>query len=275
MTDVYPKAEYNKIYDYISGIDLDSVKLVFCEQFDAESKIWNFDKHDHDYIEFIFFLDGRARIDVPGKQVNLLLYDLIAYPPGVLHQEFLDPRSHQEIICLGVEVESESTLNTSFELSDQSNKYCWLFTQIYDEYSAKNEGFEELISSYLKTLFLLLKRSYNEPCYEDMEVFNRCLHYIHDHYLGDLNIGKLSSLAYVSPSYLNRIFKKQLGISPMHYVNYCRIENAKRLLRSSSYSITEIASNSGIKDQKYFSRIFRKFSGQSPSEYRKALREEL
>ena len=182
----------------------------------------------------------------------------------------MDIRSHQEIICIGITAPSSNRIETSFELYDKTGKFRWLFDQIYSENLIKHEGFEELICNYIKIFILLLKQHFKKVEFDGLDMFNRCLHYIHGHYTDDLTVEKLSSLVFVSPSYLNRVFQKQMGISPMNYVNAYRIETAKRLLRSSSFSVTEISDYSGFRDQKYFSRIFKKHTNMSPRDYRKS-----
>jgi YesN/AraC family two-component response regulator len=67
------------------------------------------------------------------------------------------------------------------------------------------------------------------------------------------------------------MFLKETGLSPTEYMNNLRIEKAKKLLTDNSQesSISDIAEQCGIKDPFYFSRIFKKFTGDTPSEYRR------
>ena len=61
-----------------------------------------------------------------------------------------------------------------------------------------------------------------------------------------------------------------MGMTPMQYITFLRITRAKELLRSTDYSIQEISSMVGYENPLYFSRIFKKQTGYSPSEYRSA-----
>ena len=56
------------VFNYIESIDLGLLGISFCERFDEKSRIWNFERHKHDFLEFIYFLDGRAIINVPEKK---------------------------------------------------------------------------------------------------------------------------------------------------------------------------------------------------------------
>jgi AraC-like DNA-binding protein len=72
----------------------------------------------------------------------------------------------------------------------------------------------------------------------------------------------------VSENYLTHIFGRELGLSPWQYLNRYRIKQAQELLHRTSDSITAVALQVGFNDPAYFSRVFRKQVGLSPSAYR-------
>ena len=65
------------------------------------------------------------------------------------------------------------------------------------------------------------------------------------------------------------LFKEELGMTPLAYQQTLRIKDAMSALISSRQNVTEIAEQTGYKDPLYFSRVFKKLVGLSPSEYRK------
>ena len=65
-----------------------------------------------------------------------------------------------------------------------------------------------------------------------------------------------------------RSFKRYTGVTPLQYITTIRINKAKELLKDSGYSIQEIGSLVGYDNQLYFSRMFKKQTGCSPSQYR-------
>jgi len=257
------------VYEYLDGIDMDSLSISCCERFDEKSRVWNFERHKHDYLEFIYYLSGKAPINVPGEIENLPISDLVVYPPQVMHQEFLDRSVQQEMICIGVDASSMHQVDALFELSDNSRKLRWLFLQICDEYEKREENHETLIKAYLISVFLLIKRHFKSIEKTAEDIVSRCMRYIHEHFSENITMEKLAATAYVSQSYLTRLFKSDLGISPIRYIIGYRIETAKQLLLTSEASITEVAEFTGFSDQKYFSRVFRKYTGVSPRDYRK------
>ena len=93
--------------------------------------------------------------------------------------------------------------------------------------------------------------------------------YFNEHYNEDINIEEYTQKNYVSISWFIRAFKQCTGSTPMQYILSKRISNAETLLLDHSYNITEIAQIVGYDNPLYFSRIFKKIKGLSPSEYRK------
>ena len=96
------------------------------------------------------------------------------------------------------------------------------------------------------------------------------LEYIDANYAADLSLQTLSSIVGITPKYFCRIFSFIMHQSPMDYVNSYRIERATFLLDSSSKSITTVGMECGYPDSSYFTKVFKKYKGVSPKQYRKA-----
>ena len=76
---------------------------------------------------------------------------------------------------------------------------------------------------------------------------------------------------YISPYYLSHLFREELNITFLEYLTMVRMEEAKKLLKDTSLSIVAIASQVGYEDASYFSKVFKKYVGISPAQYRKNL----
>jgi AraC family transcriptional regulator, regulatory protein of adaptative response / methylphosphotriester-DNA alkyltransferase methyltransferase len=87
-------------------------------------------------------------------------------------------------------------------------------------------------------------------------------------YAADLSLHEIASRCYVSPFYLQRVFKQVTQISPTQYLIKKRIEAAKQLIEQPAFSITEIALQVGFKNPAHFSSVFSKEVGLPPSKYR-------
>ncbi|HEU4552044.1 MAG TPA: chromate resistance protein ChrB domain-containing protein [Chitinophaga sp.] len=95
---------------------------------------------------------------------------------------------------------------------------------------------------------------------------------IQDHIDTSLSLKELSKDLDINPSYLSREFSKHFNnLSFGEYIRKQRIDRAIQLMQNPAYSLTAISYLTGFSDQSHFTRIFRKYTGQNPSEYRKSL----
>ncbi len=92
--------------------------------------------------------------------------------------------------------------------------------------------------------------------------------YIHTHYSDDISLSSLADTFYISPYYLSHQFKAVTGYTVVQYVQLTRIKNAQYLLLNSKDKITRIAEQTGFSSFSQFNRVFRKFCGMSPSDYK-------
>jgi signal transduction histidine kinase/AraC-like DNA-binding protein/ABC-type sugar transport system substrate-binding protein len=92
--------------------------------------------------------------------------------------------------------------------------------------------------------------------------------YLHQNYALPMTRQEIARAVGVSSNYLSRIFRQEVGLSAWDCLNRFRILKAQELLRNSTHTITAIATQVGFNDSAYFSRVFRKHTGQSPQSYR-------
>jgi len=93
--------------------------------------------------------------------------------------------------------------------------------------------------------------------------------YIEKNYQLDLNRKIVADNVYVTPTYLGRLFRQELNVTFLDYIHKVRIEKACTLLDDAQLKIYEVALKVGYSDEKYFSRIFKQYTGMTPSQYRK------
>lgn len=99
------------------------------------------------------------------------------------------------------------------------------------------------------------------------QAIKKAIAYIDAHYREDLSLGVVAEQVYLSPSYLSHMFKKITGESFSDYLNQVRITEAKHLLNAGLYKVYQVAEMTGYKDYKYFSSVFKKITGISPTNY--------
>ena len=93
--------------------------------------------------------------------------------------------------------------------------------------------------------------------------------YIRVHYAEHLGLEILAQQVFLAPLYLGQLFKRETGVNLSDYLLQVRLEKAKELLGDLHYNVSQVAALVGYRDDKYFSRLFRRHIGVSPMEYRK------
>ena len=93
--------------------------------------------------------------------------------------------------------------------------------------------------------------------------------FLDEHYKEKLSLESVASHFFIDKHYLARLFKEQYGVTLVTYLQQVRITHAKRMLRFTDKSIEEIGLECGIGELNYFSRVFKKLEGVSPSEFRR------
>lgn len=84
----------------------------------------------------------------------------------------------------------------------------------------------------------------------------------------ELSLTSLAEMLNVNPSYLSSLFKKETGSTLTQYINQGKVERAKRLLSTTNMQIQNVAQACGVLDVNYFTKIFKKYTGKTPNEFR-------
>ncbi len=150
-----------------------------------------------------------------------------------------------------------------------------LFNDINQEYNQKDAGFDFMLRSDLSKLLVQMFRLYekaekgvdrNEQPHEQM--ISESVNYLRAHCSDNITGEDLANRYYLSTSYFNRIFREITGCSVTQMQQKFRMEAAQDRLDHTNATITEIASEVGYRDMKNFYKIFRKFYGCTPKQYR-------
>lgn len=97
--------------------------------------------------------------------------------------------------------------------------------------------------------------------------------YVREHMVDNIAVVDIAEELHFNPQYLMRAFKSKTGLSIMEYITQARISTAKKILQDTSLPVKVIADMTGYADYAYFTRVFKKTTGQSPSDYRNAHRD--
>lgn len=149
-----------------------------------------------------------------------------------------------------------------------------LYSNIMFELTSKEPYFSEIANSIFLQLIYTVCRNHTTNSASKGAAqtdITKIAEYINANYSKELTVAGISERFNISASWLNRLFRQKYNMSLKSYITATRIEIAKSML-SSSNDINEIAFSVGYNDALYFSRIFHRTTGVSPSQYRKRSR---
>lgn len=140
-------------------------------------------------------------------------------------------------------------------------------------------GGEQLIKNYLEILLIDLLRSSTETA-EGNDVFlssneieskpvNEIVEILRANLYESLTVADISEKTYYGKSYLFRVFKAKTGKTIMRYYTELKLEEAKRLLRENELTVRQISDRLAFGEPNYFCKTFRRFTGMTPTEYKK------
>ena len=133
----------------------------------------------------------------------------------------------------------------------------------------KSKDISEMIDLVSTTSFVVAKKAHERSNNERNIRLDMAIDYINNHYSENITRTLVAKNIFISPSYLSFIFKENLSISFSDYLIEVRIKKSEELLKDHNIKISNIASMVGIDDPQYFSKVFRKINGTTPSAYRK------
>jgi len=132
---------------------------------------------------------------------------------------------------------------------------------------------QHLIEAVKLALDRLSLRKEFQPCpalefNQSQTLVSKAMEYIETNYANNISLNTVANHVHLSPAYLSRIFNKKTGSGLTEYLTQVRIKKAKQQLLMSTSTIDQIAAATGFNSSSYFSAIFKKNEGITPSEYR-------
>ncbi|WP_455715909.1 AraC family transcriptional regulator [Anaerosporobacter sp.] len=253
--------------------------------------------HWHSDIEFIIVLQGKILYSVNGKDQLLEKGQCIFVNSGQLHSSHAVNGCDCKFLCLlfhpslftTVEQIKDSYVksisqnqNIPYYLLSHSVKWqsevIIKLQEIFELCQTYDSGFELIVLSHLYSLWHtlyqnLLSTSPNEGFIVNkrLESLHSMIGYIQNCYSTKLTLEKIALAGCVCRSSCCDIFQSILGITPIQYVTNYRIEKSIEYLNNSTLSITEIAMRCGFNSSSYYTELFHRELGCTPSEYKKRI----
>lgn len=145
-----------------------------------------------------------------------------------------------------------------------------LFETCLEVWNKKEPGYQlKTLSIFFDILALITISSLQTKTDESHQKIEPAIKYLHTNFTQpELSVLTLCDIVHMSDTWFRKLFFKCYGTKPITYINTLRINYAKELLESGYYTVEETAEMSGFENPKYFSTIFKQFTGCSPSKYK-------
>ncbi len=102
------------------------------------------------------------------------------------------------------------------------------------------------------------------------DAIQRAMQFVRENFQNKISLDEAAAWVNLSPSYLSKLFKKELDKNFNAYLNQIRVEKSKNYLLNTDIPLIDIAGMCGFEDQSYFSKVFKKYSGNSPGKFRES-----
>lgn len=243
---------------------------------------WHSTLHTHPFTELFYVVDGKGEFNIQGQRFPVKPNDFVIINPQVEHTELSSPDEPLEYIVLGINGLSFSNLTpvsegghpfSFFNLRDEQKDILRYLNAMVQEATTQSMSYELVCHNLLEILLIKILRHQHF----DLEVGKQSKatkdisfikHYLETYYHESIQLEDLASMTHLSRFYISHSFKKEIGMSPMEYLIAIRIKESKILLRTTNYSISQVADIVGFTTPTYFSKQFRKSTGISPTDYR-------
>ena len=243
---------------------------------------WHSTLHTHPFTELFYVVDGKGEFNIQGQRFPVKANDFVIINPQVEHTELSSPDEPLEYIVLGINGLSFSNLTpvsegghpfSFFNLRDEQKDILRYLNAMVQEATSQSMSYELVCHNLLEILLIKILRHQHF----DLEVGKQnkatkdisfIKHYLETYYHESIQLEDLASMTHLSRFYISHSFKKEIGMSPMEYLIAIRIKESKILLRTTNYSISQVADIVGFTTPTYFSKQFRKSTGISPTDYR-------
>ncbi len=253
----------------------------------------------HDFWEMVYIESGEAIAMADDGNVPLFPGDVIFHKPGEVHsiKSANGTTAKAFFICfhttnksakifesLKIALENEQK-QMIYRLYDEARKIYLNRKKYYrsvifsssalspDAPTGAQQLFKNHLEEFLISVIQLVEKSANVITYESKEeleglIYQKMLEKISAAVYSSISAEDVLSEFNYGKTYLSQLFKKHCGLSIMQYYNSLKIKEAKKLIKEGKLTMAKISEKLGFNNQYYFSRVFKKVEGISPSEYK-------
>lgn len=247
-----------------------------------DSSSFSLPAHLHEELEITIMQGNSWNFDYRGNKFTVPPLSFTLTQPGEVHKASFE--SHFNCRFNGLRVKTKLLQKLAEETTDnyqaiplfsipvvsdkELSKLIFIFHNLVENSKESILKQESLLFHILEKI--LVRHTKNPSTSKNIgnehQPIQRVKDYLNDNYALDISLEELAGIANFSPFYLNRAFRKQVGIPPHKYQILIRIARAKALL-TSNLSISQVAVKTGFSSQSHFGWHFKKIMGVTPKQY--------
>ena len=252
---------------------MENIPIIFHENSNITPLKSGINVNWHENIEILHVTKGEGCFMCDEKRIYVKSDDVVIVNSNVMHSFFSD--NFMEYNCVIIDrlfalKNGLDTNNRTFcDYISNDNEVISQLKQIYVAMSKEHE-YIDIAASVLPFLCTIYHNysTNKEEDKKDDNIVKEAISYILSNVNRNISIDEISEKIGVSKYHFIRKFKKAVGYTPIQYINIQRCEMAKVLLREKNNSIKNIAAMCGFDEASYFSKVFLKYTGKHPSDYK-------
>lgn len=244
----------------------------------------------HNFPEIFYLSRGSHTLGIDGKEYLLKAGQMIIYAPGAVHKTITPSSSEASIISFDISGSNLDGLYNRIITLNGAQKQIFksIFDVAVDCFEGRKPGGtiggmilkagvgDHVLQKIKKQLEYFLVDIYNatldgvQKSAKDLRwdsEFERAVEFLKSNVSKNLTLSEIAEGCSVSVSKLKMLFRERRGTGPINLFNELKIEKAKELINEGKLNFTEIADSLGFSSLHYFSRLFKKITGLSPSSY--------
>ncbi|MGR3660843.1 MAG: helix-turn-helix domain-containing protein [Paracoccaceae bacterium] len=264
----------------------DLPNVVHCETIEVRSLVhnWEFRPHRHAYLhQFILLVSGRGQVQIEENWKRITAGDLVNIPMGIVHGFTFEPGTQGWVVTMASELLEENLRDSEglrpllkipviVRFSQEIRRISQL---IFAEQSTQGFARAHILRALSGVLAGLVARELSAKNFgalrQEHSLQRRFEILLEEKYLDHLGVADYASILAITSTHLSRVMRQATGQSALAAIEARIILEARRYLAFSNLSVSEIGYQIGFSDPAYFSRVFKRATGQSPSCFRRAL----
>lgn len=281
-------------YKISNLINIDKIVSIHYYELDKD---FYYNGEKHNFWELVYVDSGAVEIRADHNFITLKQGQIIFHKPNEFHTLCADKKNAANVFVISFECSSETMHffnEKNMTVPSNLKKYISSIIEEYNEtffpmdyedkkLSIKENppiGSQQMIKTYLEQFIILLLRHEQDirnirvfPSKESIEnhLVSKLLKKIDDNIYNNISVAEICRDMHYSRAYLSKIFKVETDYTILEYAMKQKIKEAKRMIREKNMNFTQISDKLAFDNPHYFSRVFKRVTNMTPTDYKKSL----